>query len=104
MGNFNQCPNSGASSLDSLSVYLQDAWKLNSSYEPSSSGRKYRSPMGEFVRPAKAHSDLGRMDELEALSAIERCLRSWGIAAETEVIWAVLFPTSDDATGVFIYT
>jgi hypothetical protein len=60
--------------------------------------------MWDFVRRAKAHPDLGGLDELEALSAIERCLRSWENASENQDIWEVLFPDSDDPREEFIYT
>jgi hypothetical protein len=103
-GNLDEGPTAEPTSFDALSAYLREAWELNSSYEPPSFGQPYRTPMWEFVRRAKAHPDLGRLGEFEALAGIEKCLRSWGNASENEDIWEVLFPDSDDPRAEFIYT
>jgi hypothetical protein len=87
-----------------LSEYLRKAWEANGSYQLPGHGRPYRTPMWEFVRRAKAHSDLEGLDVLEAFAVIEGCLRSWGNGSEDEDIWETLFPDSDDPREEFIYT
>jgi hypothetical protein len=93
-----------SSSFDCLSAYLREAWNLNSSFDPPSFGSPFRTPMWEFVRRAKAHSDLGRLDEFEALAAVERCLRSWDDTSADADIWETLFPDAEDPKAEFIYT
>jgi len=90
--------------MDSLSAYLREAWNFNRSFNPSSFGRPYRTPMWEFVRRAKAHSYLGRLDEFEAFAAVEMCLRSWDDASAHADVWEMLFPDAEDPKAEFIYT
>ena len=60
--------------------------------------------MWEFVRRAKAHSYLGRLDEFEAFAAVEMCLRSWDDASAHADVWEMLFPDAEDPKAEFIYT
>jgi hypothetical protein len=103
-GNLDEALTAKHSSSDPLLAYLGEALRVNNSYEPPSFGRPYRTPMWEFVRRAKAHSDLERLDPIEALAAIERCIRSQESASADADVWEVLFPNSDDPREEFIYT
>jgi len=87
-----------------LSEYLRQAWEANNAYQPPTHGRHFRTPMWEFVRRAKAHSDLVGLDVFEALAAIESCFRYWDSASEDDDCWKALFPNSDDPKEEFIYT
>ena len=87
----------------SLAEYLHEAWQLNrDTFQESSPGRRFRTPMFTFVRRAKAHPDLESLDGLEAAEVVQRTLNSW--APMTEDAWRTLFPESDDARAEFIDT
>jgi hypothetical protein len=88
----------------SLSRYLRKAWVLNNTYDPPGYKKKYRSPMWEFIRCAKAHPDLAALDGFDALSAVGECLATWDRGRDGRDIWRALFPESDDPRAEFCAT
>jgi hypothetical protein len=93
-----------ASHIAALAGYLKDAWTLNGSYEAPSYGRPYRSPMWEFVRRAKAHAELERLDAYDAAALAESCMETWNEAKGDDDLWQTYFPASEDAKAEFIHT
>ncbi len=86
-----------------LDSYLRQAWQRNEvDYEAPSHSRRFRSPMFEFVRAAKAHRLLGTQDAFRAADAVEHHLRSW-IQRDGDP-WTMCFPESDDGKTEFIET
>jgi hypothetical protein len=87
-----------------LSDYLRQVWEANRQDQPRAHRQRYRTPMWEFTRQAKAHKSLVGLDVLEAAATVENCLQSWGIFPDTVEIWRAGFPSSDDPREEFIYT
>jgi hypothetical protein len=87
---------------DSSSEYLRQAWEANNAYEPPTFGSRYRSPMWEFTRRVKAHTELGQLSAFDALRVVERALRGWFVGADD--LWQAGFPMSEDGKAEFLRT